>query len=43
MEIGDDVADLIPDEPRPGPLRHVERECVLPAPHRTAPHRTEGG
>jgi hypothetical protein len=34
MEIGDDVAALIPDEP--GPLRHleqVERERVLPAPH----------
>jgi hypothetical protein len=36
MEIGDDVAALIPDEPGPGPLRHlehVERERVLPAPH----------
>ena len=36
MEIGDDVAALIPDKPRPGPLRHlehVERERVLPAAH----------
>jgi len=33
MEIGDDMAALIPDKPRPGPLRHlehVERERVLP-------------
>lgn len=33
MEIGDYVAALVPDEPRPGPLRHLEhvqREGILP-------------
>lgn len=33
MEIGDDVSDLVPDEARAGPLRHLEhvqREGILP-------------